>query len=158
MKKNLLLMALIFITIISFVFHKKEKLDVPFRCEAQINDDFLNKTPAVKLNSYVTVVFTSHERGFFSLAGSVSQGDKRFILLRDVFFNTSPTGVKNMYKVVFLNENKHPTDSTPDTLWNDVISPQAPGVGVFLNISDEKNNTIFIKGMSNPHLVCVKKK
>lgn len=157
MKKLIISLTSLIIAILSGVFlylnHSNWK---PFRCNTHLTSHIVSKEgKQLELNLDTSVV-TAHESSSELLAvGSLKDPTNNYVITRRIFIAMKPSDFKGFSKTMITREERHPIDNLPDTLWQQYVLPEAPGVAFYIETKQLNKNSHLIKGLTNPYFVCV---
>ncbi|WP_073534635.1 FidL-like protein [Serratia marcescens] len=130
----------------------------PFSCVTQLE----KKSPSpnkegnlIYTHAAVTLFITDWKKGFFSMNGTVNFNSKTYSLNRRVEFSIASKIIHGMKMITISDVIPHPSDNTPEELWNVSISPEAKGADFYIGIKRINKNTLLINSLSMPYLICV---
>lgn len=109
----------------------------------------------VRTAASVTLFLTDKTSGFFSMIGTVETDEAVYSLNRRVNFIIAPKTIHGMKMVTITSINRHPTDSTPEVIWNINVSPEVQGVEFYVKIKRINKNAVLINSLSLPYMICL---
>ncbi|HBC5220226.1 hypothetical protein FE224_18145 [Serratia marcescens] len=158
MKKIVIVLSSVIIVVLSgaFVYRHHESWK-PFRCNTHLSSHIVSKEgKTLELNLDISVV-TAHKGSSELLAvGSLKDPDNSYVISRRLFMVIKQSDFKGYSKTMITREEHHPIDSLPDHLWQQYVLPEAPGIAFYMETKRLNDEAYFIKGLTNPHFVCVK--
>lgn len=154
MKRKLIIASIILLGIL--YYYQQTHDYFPFRCDGQITSQVVLPSGDVDLNTYISVIFSGDSSGEMYSIGSVKKGGSDYILHRQNFFSMKKSALKETINVKFTNEAVHPTDTTPDYLWHNIVLPQVNNVGINIEIKPISQNILLIQGLTSPIIICVR--
>lgn len=135
------------------VYHQGIK---PFRCDTQQLSLQVKAKSNIVLNASTTIIFSSPKSGMFYITGSVKENDIRYLLDRNTSFTITPSAIEGGNNVKFTHKQVHPADTTPEYIWQKYVMPQIKLVDIYAEIIPLHHNALFIRGFTNPYLICIK--
>lgn len=161
MKKKLIfaipVLALILLTS-WIVYTHSERKNLPLICESNhLLTTYwqYDKNTPITVNTDVFISLTDSENGVLSVNGTVERKGNLYILSRRVNYHTSPMMLNGMRKITFTKETAHLVDNTPDEIWQKYFIPEKIGVEFYVEVTMLNDNTMYLKGFSNPYNICV---
>lgn len=151
MKKKLIALNLLLILqFFSFNLYAIE----PFKCTSHYKTVIVKDHDSTLFDGRLTLFLKNDSEGFFGFVGKVKTNENNYLLSRIVFFSMASHEINESKQVTIGKVVKHPSDTTPNDIWQADILPQLPGIDFQIEIWRLKNNLILVKSLNTAYLIC----
>lgn len=151
MKKLLILLnTLLFLPFLSFSILAAE----PFKCTSHYKKLVEKDHDSMLFDGRLTLFLKNEQEGFFTLLGKVKTDKNSYLLSRASYFSMVPQEINSVKQATITKVVKHPSDTTPESVWLADIMPELPGIDLQIEIWRLKDNLILVKSINTGYLIC----
>lgn len=152
MKKNILLIAIIILTLAIFIYiHEKKTKDRELLFSCDYNIQLHLKSVKTIIFQQVNVFFYDDNSGFQSAFGKMEIEGEKHTIDNDNFFIYNETDKNGTYTVEYNKTVKKFNDNTPDNSWGDLRNRTSVYYMTFHKLDDD---VFLIRGRGFPMFLC----
>lgn len=153
MKIKIILALLLIVLVLCSLFYYNHQQQQPFRCDVQLLSYIEQDGSKIGMNLNANIIFTLHHEGILSFTGSVKKDGHEYIVVRRLFFTTTPSELDGTNKMKITREEISPSDQLPEGVWKRYI---IQGTVFYTQMTAVNNNGLLLQGLSNPFFVCAR--
>ncbi|MBL5824963.1 hypothetical protein [Serratia fonticola] len=153
MKIKITLMILLITLVLCSLFYYQHQKKLPFRCDTQFISHIEHNGSKLDLNLNANIIFTLRNEGILSFTGSVKQDGHEYLVVRRLFFTTTPSELDGIDRTKITREEISPNNQLPEEVWKRYV---IQGTLFYTQMTPVNSNGVLLQDLSNPFFICAR--